>query len=379
MKGKPLLKTASFSFCRAAILLLVALPIHFVGDTTAAEELVEGVEVDGEVNGSGDWEGVYLANYVEIEDLPVLKKLGINTVLMEFDKNPNSWTRAYDAIVTNDLHVVPVLWGKHQSIWNWNKPASEWELDEAKYPKSPGAKFISFLKENEQYRAATFAVYSFHEPWYIPDGETGKKRKRKGTVTPEKQKKFWSQIRSIFQGHVKVYGEEVTWVPECKNGCVDYDYVTLYSFAKCGGKTAFRPGGRFQVGETGLDGSQAPCQLSREQAKQQEREQIALMHRLIQAAPKAADGTRTKLIALMGTFAHDEEPDLWNRMPTAAEMVEWPQDVVQPNRQRLAGMGWYAFRNPTDYYKQVLHSSRRDPNGKDRWQSIRDVFEKLYR
>lgn len=352
--------TSCFPIVVAAIFLLAfsSTPVVY-GQDTAAQ--------------NGDWEDVYLANYVETEDLPLLRKLGVNTVLMEFDKNADSWRQDYDAAISQDIKVVPVLWGKAQSVWKWNKKSAEWELDAKKYPKSVGAKFLKFLKEEDAYRKQTFAVYSFHEPWYIPDNG-----KRKGTVSPQRQRKFWTQIKAMFDGSMKVYGEEVTWVPECKNGCVDYDYITLYSFATCDGKTAYRPGGRFQVGDVGLDGSQAPCEIDRQKAKQKELEQIRLMSELIATAPPAADGTRTKLIALMGTFAHDEEPDLWNRMPSVKEMNEWGRDIIVPSKQRLAGMGWYAFRNPTTYYKNVLFNSRKDDEGADRWEAIRSVYETVY-
>ncbi len=320
-----------------------------------------------------DWENVHTANYVDIEDLPTVKQLGVNVVLMELEKAGNDWRDKYQAVVENNLKVIPILWGKNQSIWKWNRSASEWELDPSKY-KHAGAKFINFLKQNDLFREHTFAIYSFHEPWYIPD--TGK---RKGCVEPERQRKFWEQIKQLFDAQVKVYGEEVTWTPQCKNGCVDYDYVTLYSFAKdSSGKSIYRPGGRHLVGKTGIDGSQAPPQPGREQAIKQEREQIARMHQAIQDAPAAPDGTRTKLIALMGTFAHDEERDLWNRMPSASEMRQWARDIVLPEKPRLAGMGWYCFRNPTDYYKSVLYNSRQDQKNEDRWNAIAEITQMVF-
>ena len=266
---------------------------------------------------TSDWEAVHFANYVEVEDLPALGKLGINAVVMEFDRKPKEWSKQYDACIKHKVKVVPILWGKDQSIWKWNRKANEWELDDQKYPKSKGAKFLAFLKANPKYFQQTFAVYSFHEPWYVPDNG-----KRKGSVPPAQLRKFWQQIREMFAGKLKVYGEEVTWAAECKNGCVDYDYVTLYSFAESNGRPVYRPGGRELVGKFGIDGSQAPVERDRKKAKQKERQQIQLMHRAIQSAPAATDGTRTKLIALMGTFAHNEEPELWNRMPTVEEMRE---------------------------------------------------------
>lgn len=319
-----------------------------------------------------DWEGVHFANYVEVEDLPTLQKLGINAVVMELGKKPQHWRMTYDACIKHQIKLVPVLWGKGQSIWKWNGKAEEWELDVRKYSKSLGAKFMGFLRENPGYLRQTFAVYSFHEPWYIPDDG-----KRAGTVRPARLRKFWQQVREMFSGKLKVYGEEVSWAPECKNGCVDYDYVTLYSFASRDGKPVYRPGGRKLVGKFGIDGAHGPVELNREKVKQKERQQIALMHQSIRTAPAAADGTRTKLIALMGTFAHDEEPALWNRMPDADEMREWIKDIVLPERNRLAGVGWYAFRNPTDYYTSYLYKDRTDSRGEDRWEAIRDASKML--
>ena len=322
---------------------------------------------------ASDWENVHFANYVEIEDLPRLKKLGVNVVLMEFEKGKKNWRRNYEAIAEHDLKVVPVLWGDEQSVWKWNKSESEWELDPAKYGKNTGAKFIRFLQENEAFRKHTFAIYSFHEPWYMSDNG-----RREGCVEPKKQRKFWRQIRQLFGGELKVYGEEVSWVPECKNGCVDYDYVTLYSFAESkNGQRIYRPGGRRLVGKLGVDGGHGPPTNDRAAAKRLERQQIQLMYEAIQAAPAAPDQTRTKLIALMGTFAHDEEPELWNRMPSANEMREWVQDIVAPEKQRLAGLGWYCFRNPTSYYKQYLHNEPIDEDGQDRSQALADAIERV--
>ena len=322
---------------------------------------------------SGDWEQVHQANYVEIDDLERLERLGINTVLVELEKRPESWPKVFDAVAKHNMRLVPVLWGKHQSIWKWNKREAEWELDLNRYPKSTGAKFLDLLRTQPKYLRHTFAIYSFHEPWYLPD--TGK---RKGTVQPDRQRKFWQQIRKMFDGKLKVYGEEVSWVPECKNGCVDYDYVTLYSFARSGDRFGYSPGGRFLVGKSGIDGSQADFQLDPQAAIEQEVDQIKLMHDAIQAAPAAPDGSRTKLIALIGTFAHDEEPEKWNRMPSANEMQQWANEVVRPNRSRLAGLGWYAFRNPTDYYKHVLVNSRFDEANQDRWTVIGKVSTELF-
>ena len=112
---------------------------------------------------NSDWEGVHLANYVDAADLPQLKKLGINTVLMEFDRTPKDWQDKYEAIVDNGLRVVPVLWGKHQSVWKWNRSNQEWETDASKYPRSTGAIFLDFLQRNDAFKQHTFAIYSFHE------------------------------------------------------------------------------------------------------------------------------------------------------------------------------------------------------------------------
>ena len=48
-----------------------------------------------------------------------------------------------------------------------------------------------------------------------------------------------------------------------------------------------------------------------------------------------------------------------------------------PERQRLAGIGWYAFRNPTDYYTSYLHKDRKDKNGHDRWLVIGEISKTL--
>ena len=46
----------------------------------------------------GDWENLYQVNYVETEDLPMLSKLGVNTVLMELESNSKSWKEALSLI-----------------------------------------------------------------------------------------------------------------------------------------------------------------------------------------------------------------------------------------------------------------------------------------
>ena len=46
-------------------------------------------------------------------------------------------------------------------------------------------------------------------------------------------------------------------------------------------------------------------------------------------------------------------------------------------KDKIAGLAWYCFRNPSTEYVHWLHKDRQDSEGNDRWQVMRRVGEQL--
>jgi len=101
------------------------------------------------------WEDVYMVSFANAKDFPDLKARGINVVLLNVSHDPVTWDKCYGAAVTNNLRLIPILWGTEQTAWQWNPGNAEWELDRRKYPDSIGAKSLDFLRGNPRYLSAT--------------------------------------------------------------------------------------------------------------------------------------------------------------------------------------------------------------------------------
>ena len=326
------------------------------------------VTVSCSAAGANDWEDLYMAHFAGVTDIPGLKARGINVVLQNVTHDPANWRALYDAAVKQKIRLIPILWGVDQAAWQWDAKQREWELDIGKYPDGVGPKFLQFLRSDARYLAATFALYSFHEPHNPETSE--------GMVDAERLRKFWRQIHEeLFPGNrLKIYGESVAWHRDCRNGCVDYDALSLYPFATVKGESRYRP--LHWAGGKGIGGMQiwpGPPTADRERAMENGRSVIDRFHQSISTAPAAPDGSRTKIIVLIQTYAIDGRADLWNRMPTAQEMVDWGGRVAGERKRKLAGMSWYCYRKAAAFYSRCLADERRDETGRDRLEAVEEV------
>jgi len=104
---------------------------------------------------------------------------------------------------------------------------------------------------------------------------------------------------------------------------------------------------------------------------------IDALYDFTQQSTPAPDGSRTKIFALIQTFAQ-KNPGLNYRMPDAREMFDWSSQIVYPQGKRLAGLQWYVFRFG-DLYDQTLGDNRYDGKGLDRWETISAVADVLFR
>lgn len=317
-----------------------------------------------------DWNGAYGAQYPNIEDYDELSSRGVNLVVNNITTKPGEWERYYRAIVAHNLEIIPILWGVDQTAWIWNVEAEEWELDINRYPNSRGAQFLQFLREHPEFLKRTFAIYAFHEP-FNPENPK--------PISPGRIRKFWQQIHEeeFPIQELKIYGESISWNSVCSNGCVDFDAVDLYNFTECG------IGGllKYRIieavpGKDGLLIRSGSCTFNRQKVIRAGKELIDGLYDFAQQSPPAPDGSRTRIFALIQTFAQ-KNPGLSYRMPDAQEMFEWSSQIVYPQGNKLAGMQWYVFRFD-GLYNQTLGDNRYDENGADRWQTIEDVADTLF-
>lgn len=304
---------------------------------------------------------IYMANYAYPQDFAELAKRGINTILTDLSSDGSDWSATYQAAIAHKLKLIPLIWGDNQTIWAWNDRAKEWELNAEKYPSSVGAQFLKFLKENPKFLAQTFAIYSFHEPLWEPD-KTG----------CDRLKKFYQQIteQEFPDGSLLVYGEDITmgWPDSgaCLSGVVDYESHHIYPFAQIG-DFRYRA---FNHQNNYYD----PPTNDLESVIQAELAYIDARLARYAASPPAATGRRPKPILLIQTFAAIvEEPGLWNRMPEAWEMETLASRIVLERKDKIVGLAWYPFQNPSSNYTHWLARDRYDTTGADRWEVITKV------
>src|SRR5262245_9252576 len=144
----------------------------------------------------GDWQGVYAVSAIDParleQEFTQLSSLGVNMVIQnvsldEDNSDPRSpgWKQYYAAAIRHDIRLIAVLWdpSKDQSVWNWNAANGEFELDASRYPNSPGARFLRFLRKDPANLSHTFAIYSFHEPFNPDNGRAQR--------TVAQQRKLW--------------------------------------------------------------------------------------------------------------------------------------------------------------------------------------------
>src|SRR5262245_55799630 len=143
-----------------------------------------------------DWTGAYGVSGIDSarleQEFTQLSSLGINLVIQnvmldEDNSDPRypGWKQYYAAAIRHDIRLIAVLWdpSKDQSVWNWNAANGEFELDASRYPNSPGARFLRFLRKDPANLSHTFAIYSFHEPFNPDNGRAQR--------TVAQQRKLW--------------------------------------------------------------------------------------------------------------------------------------------------------------------------------------------
>jgi len=97
----------------------------------------------------------YGVQYVPIDELEVVKELGVEVVLMDFehDGSPEGWLAYLDEAQVQGIQVVAWLWPPG---WSWDDSAAVWEID------SQAEAFIQTVSGHP----ALLAVYALHEPYW---------------------------------------------------------------------------------------------------------------------------------------------------------------------------------------------------------------------
>jgi hypothetical protein len=311
-------------------------------------------------------EPIHMVSYARPADYPDLARRGVNTVLIELQTDGSDWGPAYQAAVDSQLRVVPMLWHGDQTAWTWNSKNDEWELDPDRYPMSVGARFVRFLKANPALFQQTFALYSFHEP--LADH---------GRVEPKQLRAFYRQMtEQVFSNtDVRIYGEDITmgWKEsdECLTGVLDYESHNVYPFCTS-------PGGRYRPFDAGANEYAEATDDLDAVLKLEVAALDARLARYARAKPSRKN-RRPKPILLIQTYASRQQPALWNRMPTASEMQSVAAHFVKLRGDRVAGLSWYPFRNPSEDYIKTLQTDRFDDDRADRWNVIDHIGAKLRR
>src|SRR4029453_4476400 len=239
------------------------------------------------------------------QEFTKLSSLGVNLVvqnvmLQEDNSDPNypGWKQYYAAAVRHDIRLIPVLWDprKSQTVWDWNAAKREFELDVRRYPNSPAARFLQFLRKDPAYLRHTFAVFSFHEPFNPENGQAQR--------TVEQQRKLWRQIHQeeFPNGGLQLYGESITHVNGCENGCVDYAANSLFSFSYCSGAPRYSALTLVTNAATGIGIGYDRCIASKEGAIQRGKEQLDFFRKRSRSAPPAPDGTYTRFLILVQSY-----------------------------------------------------------------------------
>src|SRR5262245_2033026 len=320
-----------------------------------------------------DWRGVYGAWGIFegrlASEMATLKSLGINTVVQNIglaqskpDPHFPGWQQFYDAAVQNGINLIPILWdgSKNQSVWNWT--GSEFKLDIHKYPTDPGAQFLSFLQANPTPHTHTVAVYSVHEPFNPGNGNAQRSVLQNQTL--------WKQFHAMFGDSLPLYGESITHVDGCENGCVDYAGLGVYSFASCSGKPLYAAVDVVPAAD-GVDFSTELCVTSAAEVIQRATAMLDAMYNRSHNAQPAPDGTFTKFLPLIQTFVAPL-PEV-SRMPSPAEMQQWVEQIVLARRDKVVGVTWYCWDRASSTYETSLEYSQFDPTGTDRWQTVKSL------
>ena len=319
-----------------------------------------------------DWQGLYSVHAIEAakyeSEFTTLASLGMNTVVMNIgldesnlDPNYPGWVQFYNSAIRHNLNLIAILWdpSKDQSVWNWT--GTQFQIDAKQYPTDPGAHFLAWLHQDPARIAHTVAVYTFHEPFNPQNGNAQRSVLQNQTL--------WKQVHALYPD-VKLYGESISHVHGCENGCADYVGIGVFSFASCNGKPLYSAVDVVPARQ-GVDFSTGLCQTSAAEVIQRARAMLDAMYTWSHGAPPAPDGTFTKFLPLIQTFVAPL-PEV-SRMPSAAEMRQWAEQIVLAGKDRELGMGWYPWGQVASSYTSWLSKDRFDTTGADRWGAVRKI------
>ncbi len=331
---------------------------------------------------ASDWEGVYGVESVERarieQDFSALSSRGVNLVVQNVLLQENTgdplhpgWRGHYEAAVRHGIRLIPILWdgSKGQTVFAWNAARGEFELDIDRYPNSPAARFLQFLRDNPTFLSHTFALFSFHEPFNDENGAAQR--------TVAQNRKLWQQIHQeeFPNGDLKVYGESITHVNGCENGCVDYAANSLFSFSYCSGAPRYSALTLVPSAATGINIWYDRCITNKDVAVQRGIEQIDFFRKHSHDAPPAPDGTYTKFLILIQSYVENPAATVYSRMPSASEMREWVERIILARKDSVVGVAWYSWDRIASHYQKWLAQDRFDDTGADRWEAVRQAGE----
>ncbi|NWG22643.1 MAG: hypothetical protein HXY39_20240 [Chloroflexi bacterium] len=244
----------------------------------------------------------YGTQYVPVDELPVVRRLGFTVVLNDFayDDGPAEWIGYLDAAHAQQLKVVAWLWPEG---WTLDRRTGVWTID----PQTQ--RFLRSVAGHP----ALFAVYGLHEPYWNECDGCG--------YTTAQQQALYRAIKAI--SPVPVYSE-----------------INGFAFwAERGSATTIAPGV--------CDYCQTAFYPFMTDGSYKRKELIAHIQREIDALRRHAPTSR--LIWTMPSMSHVGDQ---LRMPTADEMRDYARLVyAQPE---IAGAWWYPWRWDNDLYPDYL-------------------------
>jgi len=244
----------------------------------------------------------YGVQYVPIDELEIVKRLGAEVVLMEFqhDGPPESWLAYLDEAQAQGIQVIAWLWPEG---WSWD--GAEWQIDDQ------AKLFIQTVSGHP----ALFAIYSLHEPYWMGCFGCG--------YTTAEQQALYSAIKAITNVPIYSevdsmafwieYGEETAFFAD---GVCDYCATWYYPF---------KVGGVYERDQV-ITQLAADLEVARERAP------------------------NSKIVWIMQSFEQTYAP-YYLRMPNADEMRDLASIVYSTD---VDGALWYPWYWDNDLYSDFL-------------------------
>ncbi len=245
-----------------------------------------------------------------------------NFALIELPSDTVSWKNALSEAEKNGIKLI--IWSEghgHQwTPWAWNSSTGTWDISEG----------LNILKFAEQYTSSggksLLALLMSHEPFYN-DGHP---------FTAAQMKALYSTLKNVAP-HVKlfVYMNDMAYYDKrlftkIEDGIMDIAGIYKHWFGT-------------------QEGTMADAL-----------KEIDDDYDLIKQK-----GLNMQLFFALQTFATD---GVAYRMPSAAEMQNWGQLVLE--RNKLDGVFWYPWDRSSTDYTSWLSKDRYDSSGSDRWSVV---------